>query len=67
VKAILTTTSLVLTAVSLLAAPLGGIIFTPFLFGLFLLSLTSVFDELGDRRVRQRDPALDGTSWRDTT
>ena len=61
-KAILATASLLLTGVSLLAAPLGGIIFTPFLFGLFLLSLTGVFGDLGDRRVRQQDPALDGTS-----
>ena len=43
VSGVVAVVSLFLTAVSLLAAPAGGIIFTPFLFGLFLLALVGVF------------------------
>ena len=56
--------SLFLTAASLLAAPAGGVVFTPFLFGLFLLALLGVFGGLEDRRVRQHNPVLDGVTWR---
>ena len=56
--------SLFLTAASLLAALVGGLIFTPFLFGLFLLALVGVFGGLEDRTVRERDRVLDGKRWR---
>jgi hypothetical protein len=56
--------SLFLTAASLLAAPADGVVFTPFLFGLFLLALVGVFGGLEDRTVRQDNPVLDGTRWR---
>ena len=53
--------SLLLT-VALLPVP-GGVIFAPFTFGLFLLSLVGVLRGL-DRRVRQKNPRVDPTRWR---
>jgi hypothetical protein len=52
-----------LTAVALLPVP-GGVLFSPFLFGLFLLCLVGVLAGLPDRRVRQRQPVLDPRRWR---
>ena len=63
-SAVVAVVSLFLTAASLLAAPAGGAIFTPFLFGLFLLALVGVFGELEDRTVREPERVLDGTRWR---
>jgi hypothetical protein len=63
-SAIVATGSLCLTAASLLAAPAGGVVFTPFLFGLFLLALVGVFGGLEGRTVRQHNPVLDGKAWR---
>jgi hypothetical protein len=44
---------------------LGGALFALFLFGLFLLALVGVLSGLEDRTVRQHDPALEPTRWRD--
>jgi hypothetical protein len=52
-----------LLTVATLAVP-GGVLFTPFLFGLFLLALVGVLGRLEDRTVRQHDPALDPRRWR---
>ena len=51
-------------AVAALPVP-GGVIFAPFLFGLFLLSLAAVVGGLRNRAVRQHDPVLDPRRWRD--
>jgi hypothetical protein len=53
-----------LLAVASLPVP-GGVIFAPFLFGLFLLSLAGVVGRVGHRSVRQRHPVLDARRWRD--
>jgi hypothetical protein len=42
----------------------GGVLFALFLFGLFLLALVGVLGGLEDRTVRQHDPVLDPTRWR---
>ena len=63
-SAVVATGSLFLTAASLLAAPAGGVIFTPFLFGLFLLALVGVFSGVENRAVREHNPVLDGKRWR---
>ena len=44
--------------------PAGGVLFTPFLLGLFLLALVGVFTRHSDRRVSRQDPTLDAKSWR---
>ncbi len=59
----LTAATLFLTAAVLL--PMGGVIFAPFLFGLFLLSLVGVLGGLADRSVRQHNPATNPRRWRD--
>jgi hypothetical protein len=61
-SALVAIVSLLLT-VALLPVP-GGVIFAPFTFGLFLLSLVGVLSGLDDRRVRQRNPRVDPTRWR---
>ena len=43
---------------------IGGVLFAFVLLGLFLLALVSVLAGLEDRTVRQRDPAMDPTRWR---
>ena len=63
-SAVVATGSLFLTAASLLAARAGGVIFTPFLFGLFLLALVGVFSGVENRAVREHNPLLDGKRWR---
>jgi hypothetical protein len=64
-SAAVATVSLFLTAASLLAAPVGGVIFTPFLFGLFLLALVGVFSGLENRTVRRYNPPMNPRRWRD--
>lgn len=58
----LATGTLFLTVVSLLV--IGGVVFAPFLAGLFLLALLGVLARRGDRRVSRRGPATDPTGWR---
>ena len=59
---ILAGAALALTVVSLLIV--GGVLFAPFLFGLFLLALIGVIAESGDRTVRQHDPPMNAKTWR---
>jgi hypothetical protein len=55
--------SLLLTAASLMV--IGGVVFALLLFfPLFLLALLGVFAGLEDRTVRQHNPSMDGTKWR---
>jgi hypothetical protein len=61
----LTAATLFLTAAVLL--PMGGVIFAPFLFGLFLLSLVGVLGGLKNRSVRQHNPATNPRRWRDSS
>jgi hypothetical protein len=61
-SALVAVLALVLT-VALLPVP-GGVLFAPFAFGLFLLSLVGVLGGLRDRKVRQHHPMLDPTRWR---
>ena len=56
------TAALALTLVSLL--PPGGVLFAPFLFGLFLLSLVGVLARHSNRSAPRRGPTLDATGWR---
>lgn len=58
----LATAALLLTIASLI--PIGGVIFTPFLLGLFLIALVGVVSDHGDRTVRRQGPTLDGRAWR---
>ncbi len=51
-----TTVGLFLTAAALFV--MGGVIFPPFLFGLFLLGLVAVHAGLEDRTVRRHNPAM---------
>jgi hypothetical protein len=60
--AFLATATLFLTVASLLV--IGGVVFAPFLAGLFLLALLGVLAGRGDRRVTRRGPATDATGWR---
>jgi hypothetical protein len=60
----LATTTLLLTAATAFV-PIVGMLFAPLLLGLFLLALLGVFSSQRDRRVRPRNPKLDGRSWRD--
>jgi hypothetical protein len=62
-SAVIATVSLLLTVASLVAVP-AGVVLAPFTFGLFLLALVGVFGGLEDRRVRQRNPDLNGDRWR---
>jgi hypothetical protein len=57
------TAALLLTAVTLL--PVGGVLFAPFLLGLFLLALLGVFTRHTDGTVRRQSPPLGQQSWRD--
>jgi hypothetical protein len=44
---------------------IGGVVFALLLFfPLFLLALLGVFAGLEDRTVRQHNPSMDGTKWR---
>ena len=43
----------------------GAALFALVLFGLFLLALVGVLGGVEDRTVRQRDPSMDPTRWRD--
>jgi hypothetical protein len=46
--------------------PVGGAaLIVLLLFGVFLLALVGVFSGMDDRTVRQHDPILDGTRWRE--
>ena len=54
--------ALLLTVATLL--PAGGVLFTPFLLGLFLLALVGVFARHSDRNVRRQDPTMDPGRWR---
>ena len=59
----LAVTTLFLTVASLLVV--GGAVFALFVFfPLFLLGLLGVLAGLGDRTVRQHNPAMDATGWR---
>ena len=55
-------TALLLAVVSLLM--IGGALFAPILFGLFLLALVGVLARHTDRSVRQRDATMDPSGWR---
>jgi hypothetical protein len=55
--------SLLLTVASLMV--IGGAVFALLLFlPLFLLALLGVFAGLEDRTVRQHNPTMNGTKWR---
>jgi hypothetical protein len=56
--------SLALT-LGLLLVP-GGALLAPFALALFLLALTGVLGERGDRTVRQHEPATNPRGWRET-
>ena len=43
----------------------GGILFAFVLFGVFLLALVGVLGGLENRDVRQHEPVMDPTRWRD--
>jgi hypothetical protein len=43
---------------------IGGVIFTPFLLGLFLLALLGVLARHSDGTVRPRETPTDPTGWR---
>jgi hypothetical protein len=58
----LATAALLLSVAALLA--IGGVLFAPFLLGVFLLALVGVLAGHTDRRVRQQDPTLDPSGWR---
>jgi hypothetical protein len=58
----LASAALILTVAVLI--PMGGVLFAPFLFGLFLLALVGVLARHTDRRVRTQDPTMDATGWR---
>jgi Sec-independent protein secretion pathway component TatC len=56
--------SLFLTVASLLVLP--GVAFALFVFfPLFLLALVGVLAGLEDNNVRQRNPSMDASGWRD--
>jgi multisubunit Na+/H+ antiporter MnhB subunit len=55
--------SLALTIV-LLPVP-GGAFFAMVTFGLFLLALVGVIGGMDDQDVRQRNPSMNPTAWRD--
>lgn len=59
---LLATAALLLTVVALLSGV--GVLFAPFLLGAFLLALVGVLGAQSDRRVRQREPAMDPCAWR---
>jgi hypothetical protein len=42
----------------------GGVLFAFFLFGGFMLALVGVIGGQEDRTVRQHDPSMDPTRWR---
>jgi hypothetical protein len=62
-SAVVATLSLLLT-LALLPVP-GGIILAIFPLGLFALALLGVLAGLEDRTVRQHDPSMNPTAWRD--
>jgi hypothetical protein len=43
---------------------IGGVLFAFVLIGVFLLALVGVMSGVEDRTVRQRDPDMDPTRWR---
>jgi hypothetical protein len=55
--------SLLLT-VALVPIP-GGVLFAMVTFAVFVLAVTGVLAGLDDRTVRQRNPELNPTKWRD--
>jgi hypothetical protein len=59
---ILASAALVLTFASVLI--IGGALFAPFLFGLFLLGLIGVIAGSEDRTVRRHDPPMSPRTWR---
>jgi hypothetical protein len=48
-----------------LAPVYGAALFMLLLFGLFLLALVGVLSGVDDRTVRQHDPSMSATGWRD--
>ena len=63
----------ILSALIAIGSLLGAIVFVPLivgvllsviLVGLFLLALVGVLSGLEDHTVRQHDPAMDPTGWR---
>ena len=58
----LATAALILTVAALASGV--GVLLAPVLFGAFLLALVGVLAGHGDRRVRQRAPAVDPCGWR---
>jgi len=59
----------VVAVVSLIGAVLlvpvyGGILFSIFLFGAFLLALVGVLGGVEHRTVEQHDPSMDPEAWR---
>jgi hypothetical protein len=63
VSSVVAVASLFLT-VALLPV-IGAALFAIVSFGLFLLALVGVLSGVEDRTVRQRDPSLNPTRWRD--
>ena len=53
-----------LGAVAVLLVP-GGVLIAPFLLGAALLALTGGLGGLGNRSVRQHEPPMNPTGWRD--
>ena len=53
-----------LGAVAVLLVP-GGVLIAPFLLGAALLALTGGLGGLENRSVRQHDPPMNPTGWRD--
>ena len=43
----------------------GAAVITMLLFGLFFLALAGVLAAVEDRTVRQRNPSMNATKWRD--
>jgi hypothetical protein len=58
-------TAALLATIAAALIPIVGALLAPLLFGLFLIAFLGVLSRQGDRRVRQRDPALNGRGWRD--
>jgi hypothetical protein len=62
-SALIAVTSLFLLVATL--AVFGGVVLAPFIFGLFALALVGVLGQVPDRSVRQHNPDLDPTGWRE--
>jgi hypothetical protein len=55
--------ALLLTVVTI--PVVGGVLFAFLFFGVFLLALVGVLTGLEDRTVRQHNPSMNPTRWRD--